>query len=92
MHEIGHVLGFDSNTGLRELSRNAPVAVTIRDIFRFRPGATLDSFATAQRVLCEPLASKIGVTDDKNRFRESQDSNYRPRAKLYRRVDNDLKR
>jgi hypothetical protein len=51
IHEIGHVLGFISDTGYRELSRSAPVAVTIWDIYRFRPGITLDSFATAQRVL-----------------------------------------
>ena len=51
VHEIGHVLGFSSNTGHRELSRNSPVAVSIWDLFRFRPGATLDTFATAQRIL-----------------------------------------
>lgn len=50
-HELGHVLGFMSNTGYRELARTSPVAVTIWDIFRFRPGVTLDSFATAQRIL-----------------------------------------
>jgi hypothetical protein len=50
-HEIGHVLGFDSNTGYRELVRNAPVAVSIWDLFRFRPGTTLDIFSTAQRIL-----------------------------------------
>lgn len=50
-HELGHVLGFMSNTGYRELERNSPVAVGIWDIFRFRPGVTLDSFATAQRIL-----------------------------------------
>jgi hypothetical protein len=51
VHEIGHVLGFDSNVGYRELSRNAPVAVSIWDLFRFRPGTTLDTFQTAQRIL-----------------------------------------
>ena len=50
-HELGHVLGFMSNTGYRELVRNSPVAVTVWDMFRFRPGVTLDSFATAQRIL-----------------------------------------
>lgn len=50
-HELGHVLGFDSNTGYRELDRTLPVAVTIWDIFRFRPGATLGAFATGQRIL-----------------------------------------
>jgi len=51
VHEIGHVLGFASNTGYRELVRSSPVAITVWDIFRFRPGATLDTFATAQRIL-----------------------------------------
>jgi hypothetical protein len=50
-HELGHVLGFDSNTGYKELDRSFPVAVTIWDLFRFRPGTTLSTFATAQRVL-----------------------------------------
>src|SRR5262249_33897066 len=51
VHEIGHVLGFDSNTGTRELDSSAPVAVSIWDLFRFRPGVTLDTFTTAQRIL-----------------------------------------
>lgn len=51
VHEIGHALGFDSNTGYRELTRNAPIAVSVWDIFRFRPGITGDTFATAQRIL-----------------------------------------
>ncbi|MGA9773275.1 MAG: NF038122 family metalloprotease [Blastocatellia bacterium] len=50
-HEIGHVLGFMSNTGYRELVRSSPVAVTIWDMFRFRPGVTSASFQTAQRIL-----------------------------------------
>jgi hypothetical protein len=51
VHEIGHALGFDSNTGYRELARNAPVAVSVWDLFRFRPGATADTFAAAPRIL-----------------------------------------
>jgi hypothetical protein len=51
VHELGHVLGFDSNTGYRELVRSTPVAVSVWDIFRFRPGTSLDTFATAQRIL-----------------------------------------
>jgi hypothetical protein len=51
VHELGHVLGFMSNTGYRELERTSPIAVSIWDIFRFRPGVTLDSFSTAQRIL-----------------------------------------
>lgn len=51
VHEIGHALGFDSNTGYRELVRNSPIAVSVWDIFRFRPGVTADTFDTAQRIL-----------------------------------------
>jgi hypothetical protein len=50
-HELGHVLGFDSNTGYTELDRSSPVGVTVWDIFRFRPGTTLGAFATGQRIL-----------------------------------------
>jgi hypothetical protein len=50
-HEIGHALGFSSNTGLRELSVAVGEALTIWDLFRFRPGITLESFATANRIL-----------------------------------------
>jgi hypothetical protein len=51
VHEIGHALGFDSNTGYRELVRSSPIAVSVWDIFRFRPGTTADTFDTAQRIL-----------------------------------------
>jgi hypothetical protein len=51
VHEIGHALGFDSNTGYRELERSAPLAVSVWDLFRFRPGTTAEAFATAQRIL-----------------------------------------
>jgi hypothetical protein len=51
VHEIGHALGFDSNTGYKELVRSAPIAVSVWDLFRFRPGTTADNFATAQRIL-----------------------------------------
>ena len=51
VHEIGHALGFDSNTGFRELSSRAPIAVSMWDIFRFRPGASAETFATAPRIL-----------------------------------------
>ncbi|HKP13114.1 MAG TPA: NF038122 family metalloprotease [Blastocatellia bacterium] len=50
-HEIGHALGFVSNVGDRELDRTDPVAVSVWDLFRFRPGVTLDSFLTTSRVL-----------------------------------------
>ncbi|HEX5732993.1 MAG TPA: NF038122 family metalloprotease [Blastocatellia bacterium] len=51
VHEIGHVLGFDSNTGYSELVRNSPVAVSVWGLFRFRPGVSTDTFDTAQRIL-----------------------------------------
>jgi hypothetical protein len=50
-HELGHALGFISNVGDRELNRTDPVAVAVWDLFRFRPGITLDSFASAARIL-----------------------------------------
>jgi hypothetical protein len=51
VHEIGHVLGFDSDTGYRELVRSAPLSVSVWDMFRFRPGISLDTFTTAERIL-----------------------------------------
>ena len=46
-HEIGHALGFVSSSGASN-----PSAVTVWDLFRFRPGAaTLATFATAPRVM-----------------------------------------
>jgi hypothetical protein len=51
VHEIGHALGFASNTGLQEIVSSARNAVTIWDLFRFRPGASMDTFAKAQRIL-----------------------------------------
>jgi len=45
-HEIGHALGFVSNSG------SGTTAVAVWDLFRFRPGtATLATFATARRVM-----------------------------------------
>jgi hypothetical protein len=52
VHEMGHVLGFDSLVGDRELTPASPLAVGVWDIFRFRPGtADLNNFSTAQRIL-----------------------------------------
>jgi len=46
-HEIGHALGFVSNSG----GINAGTTVAVWDLFRFRPAtATLATFATAPRV------------------------------------------
>jgi hypothetical protein len=51
MHELGHVLGFTSNAGYRELAPDFPAALTTLDLFRFRPGVTSGSFSTAARIL-----------------------------------------
>jgi hypothetical protein len=51
VHEIGHVLGFSSMVGSKESTPSEPVFVTVLDMFRFRPGTTLGSFSTAQRIL-----------------------------------------
>jgi hypothetical protein len=51
MHEIGHVLGFVSAVGQRELNPDCDLALTMWDLFRVRPGATLESFGTAERIL-----------------------------------------
>ncbi len=51
LHEIGHVLGFISTVGLRELDSNAVIAPTVWDLFRLRPGTPEDRFSTAQRIL-----------------------------------------
>ncbi|HJQ22916.1 MAG TPA: NF038122 family metalloprotease [Blastocatellia bacterium] len=50
-HEIGHALGFISNVGDRELDRTDPVAISVWDLFRFRPGVTLGAFTTTARIL-----------------------------------------
>jgi hypothetical protein len=50
VHEIGHALGFSSWVGLQEIQPNAPVMLTIWDLFRFRPDAGFD-FTSAQRIL-----------------------------------------
>lgn len=50
-HEIGHVLGFTSFAGLKELQPTQPLAFTIWDIFRFAPGTSLGTFSSASRFL-----------------------------------------
>ncbi|MFY9575029.1 MAG: NF038122 family metalloprotease [Blastocatellia bacterium] len=50
-HEIGHVLGFVSAVGQRELNPQCDLAVTVWDLFRLRPGVTLGGFSTANRIL-----------------------------------------
>ena len=49
-HEIGHALGFTTLVGSRELTPANPLAVSVWDIFRFRPGITINAFTDAQRV------------------------------------------
>ncbi|MBI3653001.1 MAG: pre-peptidase C-terminal domain-containing protein [Acidobacteria bacterium] len=51
LHEIGHVLGFSSAVGVKELLPSATVGVTTWDLFRFRPGVTTNTFGTMQRVI-----------------------------------------
>ena len=50
-HEIGHALGFSSFVGGVELDPSAAPGVSLLDFFRFRPGANLETFPTAQRIL-----------------------------------------
>ena len=50
-HEMGHVLGFFSMSGNRENFPDAPVGVSVWDLFRFRPGITMGAFPTAPRAL-----------------------------------------
>jgi len=49
-HELGHVLGFDSTVGNTALNPSGGLSVTVWDCFRFRPGTTVGSFQTAQRI------------------------------------------
>ncbi|MGH9840847.1 MAG: NF038122 family metalloprotease [Blastocatellia bacterium] len=49
-HEIGHVLGFFSSVGIKDLS-DYPLAPEVLDLFRFRPGVTSETFSAAPRIL-----------------------------------------
>lgn len=56
VHEIGHMLGFISGVGRREIvstTTNKPGtdAPALLDLFRFRPGTTLAGFTDATRIL-----------------------------------------
>lgn len=51
IHEIGHALGFTSFVGQREIEASFPAIGAAMDLYRFRPGTTLGTIATAQRVL-----------------------------------------
>jgi hypothetical protein len=48
VHEIGHMLGFVSSVGYQELESDLPPSIF--DWFRFRPGVTLGTFGSAQRI------------------------------------------
>ena len=50
-HEIGHILGFVSAVGQRELNPKCDLAVTVWDLFRLRPGASMGALGTADRIL-----------------------------------------
>jgi hypothetical protein len=50
-HEIGHLLGFTSNVGAKELSPSSNAAASIWDLFRFRPDVTSQTFTSASRIL-----------------------------------------
>ncbi len=51
VHEMGHALGFVSNVGYYELYPSTTLTMTVWDFFRFRPGTTLPTFTSAQRVM-----------------------------------------
>lgn len=63
VHEIGHVLGFISKTGARELDSKAPIAPTVWDLFRLRPSTPQDRFPTALRVLSSGGEQLFTVAD-----------------------------
>jgi hypothetical protein len=50
-HEIGHLLGFFSMVGIHEQFPDSPIGVSVWDLFRFRPGATIGGFSSTPRVL-----------------------------------------
>ncbi|MEN3335347.1 MAG: hypothetical protein V7641_4712 [Blastocatellia bacterium] len=51
LHEIGHVLGFISSVGVREVDSTSRITPTVWDLFRLRPETPQDGFSTAQRIL-----------------------------------------
>jgi hypothetical protein len=51
VHEIGHVLGFSSYAGFTEYDSTASLSFSVWDLFRFRPGVTAQTFASANRIL-----------------------------------------
>ena len=64
VHEIGHALGFMSSVEVRQADEKAPIALSVWDLFRLRPGTLADAFATAPRVLTaggEQMYSAAGL-------------------------------
>jgi hypothetical protein len=51
VHEIGHVLGFASQAGMKEMSPSSTASASVWDVFRFRPDVTMGQFVNATRVL-----------------------------------------
>jgi hypothetical protein len=51
VHEIGHVLGFISNTTYKQEDNKVPIALSVWDLFRIRQGTRPDAFSTAKRIL-----------------------------------------
>lgn len=51
LHELGHVLGFVSFVGEKEMSPSIEIEPSIWDLFRVRPDAVNSDFATTQRIL-----------------------------------------
>lgn len=50
VHELGHGLGFVSNVGALESNPASPLTLSLLDLFRLRPGASVASFPTATRI------------------------------------------
>jgi hypothetical protein len=50
-HDLGHVLGFVSWAGENEMDASNPLAVSLWDLARVRPGTTMEDFQTATRIL-----------------------------------------
>ena len=51
VHEIGHVLGFNSMNGYKEDNPSGTNYAAVWDFFRFRPGVTTQTFTTENRIL-----------------------------------------
>ena len=51
VHEIGHALGFRSCTEDRQGDSKAPIALSVWDLFRVRPGMPSNALATTARIL-----------------------------------------